>query len=495
MKRIFFSRLSVLALGLGALTLAHAASLTAPLSLDGALQRLHEQSDRLRMADADIAAAQHKSDAARFLKGPKVELVAKQVWGTKTIDASIDTGLSSRLAPFTKPNPQIQQLPPSDPRRQQAEALKPIQEMLGKLAGGFDHINVHHKMNLDGPRVSVDVMWPLYTGGLIEAQQENLKLGVAEAVADRQQSEILLDAQTVGLYYGVQLAQSLVDLRTSNLADENRSVERALSFEKKGVISKVERLSVEVSRDKARTELDDARTALEIAQSQLRHALRLDSLPPLNSPLFVLTGDLGSLADWQAKAQSASPILTKTDVIANRAQQGVIAADANFKPKVFAFGSKNLVKHYLSVTEPDWIAGVGVSFTLWDNLDRSSTRQAAVALTEKAQAAQREAREGVMEAVEAAWLRVREARQAYELSLGTTALAKENLRLREAAFAQGLATATDVDNARTKLLGAEVKRRAAAFTFDVSWVTLHAAAGQMSAFAQTLNRSDLVIEK
>ena len=73
----------------------------------------------------------------------------------------------------------------------------------------------------------------------------------------------------------------------------------------------------------------------------------------------------------------------------------------------------------------------------------------------------------------------------------TVELARENLKLREAAFAEGLSTATDVDTARTQLTGAEIARRAAAYKFVVSWAMLHAASGHMPAFADTLTRPDL----
>ena len=50
----------------------------------------------------------------------------------------------------------------------------------------------------------------------------------------------------------MQLARSVEDLRREMLADEEEEVQRAKRFEVKGMISKIERMSVEVSRDAAR---------------------------------------------------------------------------------------------------------------------------------------------------------------------------------------------------------------------------------------------------
>ena len=153
---------------------------------------------------------------------------------------------------------------------------------------------------------------------------------------------------------------------------------------------------------------------------------------------------------------------------------------------------KNLVKHYLTIPEPDWIAGIGVKFTLWDNRDRASSVAAAESLREKAGAARAEAENDVLTAVEVAWMRTLEARNEYELSASTVALARENLRMREKSFAQGLSTALDVSSARTQMIGAEIARATAAYKFVAGWAALHSAAGAMSDFTASLSRQDFV---
>lgn len=460
---------------------------TAPMSYTEAVTTLRQNADRLRMANANVSRAEAQSKGARWLGGPRVDLNAKQVWGTKTIDLGMDTGIGAAvqkglqtLGAIGQKNPQL------------GQALGPVLQGAEAAAQRLNHIEIHRKMDLSGPRVSLDAVWPIYTGGLITAKQEQLRYAVDEARADRDQDQTTLEAQMAGRYWGVQLAENLVKLRASILKDQDEAVRRAEAFKKRGIISKVEFLAVKVSRDNAYTDWMNAKTHLEVAKNQLQTSLRLETLPPLTTPLFIIRGDLGTLADWKAKAAAYSPMLAKTTSLHNQANQAVKAAEAAYKPKVFAFGTKNLIKHYLTLPEPDWMAGIGVSFTLWDNLDRSQNVVAAQSLVDKALAAQSEARHGVEEAVETAWLQMNEARQAYELTETTLLLAKENLKLRSAAFAQGLSTATDLDNARTKVTGAELARRAAAFKFVMNLVMLHAASGTMMDLPQDLNRNDIV---
>ena len=201
---------------------------------------------------------------------------------------------------------------------------------------------------------------------------------------------------------------------------------------------------------------------------------------------------MGTLSEWQQKAEAQSPVLQKMNALKARAHEGVNAAEASFKPTVYAFGTKNLIKHYLTLPEADWMAGIGVRFTLWDNRDRTARLRAADSLVSKASAARDEAQNSIASAIEVAFMRVTQAREEFDLTASTVELARENLRLRTKSFAEGLSTSTDVDTARTQLTGAEIARRAAAYKFVVSWAMLHATAGVMPSFVDSLNRPDLI---
>lgn len=458
-----------------------ATSGTAPLGFAEARTLLHERADIMQVDRAEIARAESEAEAAKSLSGPKVEIDVKQVWGTKTVDMGLDTGISSKVGPALS---QLGQIPGIDPS---------LANGLGGALKGMDHLHVHFKQDISGPRAALTASLPIYTGGLITAQQQVLNHKVSETRADRDMRENSLDAELAARYWGVQLARSVEKLHENVLKDQNEEVRRAKQFEKRGLISKVERLAVEVSRDHARRTLVNAGADVEVAETELMKALREPTLPDLSSPLFVLTGDLGTLSEWQERARIQSPILQKMNALRAQAGEGVRAAEASFKPKIYAFGTKNLIKHYLTLPEPDWMAGVGVTFTLWDNHDRFDKLNAAHSVVTKADAARSEAANEISTQVEVAFLRVMQAREDYELTGSTVELARENLKLREASFAEGLSTATDVDTARTKLTGAELARRAAAYKFVVSWAMLHATAGAMPDFVNSLTRNDLVV--
>ena len=451
------------ALCLGALVFQTAAAADA-LSFDEARALFHERSDIFRADAAEVERARLTAESAKWLSGPKIDMMAMHMEGRKELDLDIDVPAN----------------------------LQAMGPMLGAALGVASTINVSQELDLGGPRATIQAYWPLYTGGRISAKQNALEQKVREADAAKSERFEMKDAELAGRYWGVQLARSVEKLRSDMLADEEAQLLRAERFEKKGMISKIERMSVEVSRDTARRELASAQTGARVAEAELMSALREKTLPELSTPLFVLTGNLGVLSEWQKKARLNAPLLRKIDAQRNQAEEGVKAAEGNFHPQVFAFGMKNLVKHYLTPVEPDWMAGIGVKFTLFSNSDRMSDIAAARQLVTKAEAARAEADNALMTAVEVAFLQTTQAREEYDLTASTVALAAENLKLRQISFNEGLSTALDVREARTQLIGAQIAQRAAAFKFVVAWVRLHAASGVMPEFMQTLTRADLV---
>lgn len=438
----------------------------AAMTFDDARAIYREKSALFRVDAAEVERARATAESAKALSGPRVDLIAMHVEGKKEIEIDVPEKIQSA----------------------------------GKLLGQYNlpvSIPSSYGINYDlgGPRAVLQATWPLYTGGRISAQQDALAHKVREAEALQSERVEEKDAELAQRYWGVQLARSVAQLRESRLADEEAQVARAKRFEAKGLISKLERMSVEVSRDTAKREATAAETSARVAEAELMAELREKTLPELSTPLFVLTGDLGTLSGWQKKARLNSPLLRKTDAQIQQAQEGVRAAKGNFHPQVFAFGMKNLVKHYLTPVEPDWMAGIGVKFTLWDNKDRMSDISAAKSLVTKATAAREETDNKLMSAVEVAFLRTTEAREEYDLTVSTVALAAENLRLREKSFSEGLSTALDVREARTQLTGAEIAQRAAAYKFVVSWAMLHASSGAMPEFSDSLKRADLTAVK
>ena len=431
---------------------------TPALDFSQARQLAHDRVDSIKVEAAETAKREGEAKSARSLHGPKIELDSKQIWGRKTLDYGTVN--------------------------------------LGGLIPGFHlpPIDLYHEEDIGGPRAAINAQLPIYMGGAINAKVRAADEAVYESQARTQAQRDTVDTELAQKYFAVQLARSIERLQNEMLHQQELEVRKALRFEKTGTISRLERMAVEVNRDTAKRELLTAQTNRRVAESELAGLLREENVGELKTPLFVVTEDIGTLKSWQDKALGASPVLKSVVAQRRQAEQGVTAAKAAWHPQIYAFANYNMIKHYLTIPEPDWIAGIGLKITLWDNKDRNASIAAANSLVTKAQAAHDEARNRIQTAVQTAYLKSNEAREAYRLTDSTLSLAKENLRLREKGFSEGLSTADEVNDARTKLLAAEIARRVAAYRFVVAWAMLNAACGDMNAFEQSVTRQTNIFE-
>lgn len=431
---------------------------TPALDFSQARQLAHDRVDSIKVEAAETAKRESEAKSARSLHGPKIELDSKQIWGRKTLDYGTVN--------------------------------------LGGLIPGLPllPIDLYHEEDIGGPRAAINAQLPIYMGGAINAKVRAAAEAVYESQARTQAQRDTVDTELAQKYFAVQLARSIERLQNEMLHQQELEVRKALRFEKTGTISRLERMAVEVNRDTAKRELLTAQTNRRVAESELAGLLREENVGELKTPLFVVTEDIGTLKSWQDKALGASPVLKSVVAQRRQAEQGVTAAKAAWHPQIYAFANYNMIKHYLTIPEPDWIAGIGLKFTLWDNKDRNASIAAANSLVTKAQAAHDEARNRIQTAVQTAYLKSNEAREAYRLTDSTLSLAKENLRLREKGFSEGLSTADEVNDARTKLLAAEIARRVAAYRFVVAWAMLNAACGDMNAFEQSVTRQTNIFE-
>ncbi len=443
-----------------ALAAADFASAAMPLSFTVARDWLYERSDKIKSSEANVQSKQETQKSLEMLGGPTVTVQAFQIAGQKKIDINTQVPSPIPLPGLTSFN-----------------------------------VGLHEKMSLNGPRASATATWPIYTGGKISAAQEASKYAVDEAMAQKRADVEDLDAQLAGYYFGTQLAVSIEKLQKDMLAHQDQELAKAKKFEKQGMISKIERMSVQVQRDNRHREYLKAKDNAKVAKLQLARLLRDDDFGDLSTPLFVLNVPLQPLKYWVDTALAANPQIAVIQAKADQASEGVKAQKGAWHPQVFAFGTYNFIKHYQTLVEPNWIAGIGVNFTLWDAKDRRASIRSAEATVRQAEAGKAEAINQVRTGVEVAWLKTKNAIEQYKLSASTVKLASENLRLKSKSFGEGLATALDVNEARNQLLQAEVGRRLAAFEFVSNYAMLHAIAGQMSEFMNAVNNRQVIIEQ
>ena len=421
-----------------------------PISFDTATTRLNSVSDSLAAGAAQVRVREAQASAVATLRRPEVTLDLKELDFQKSLALSTG-GAGPALG-----------LPPT----------------LNLETGGWRF------------RPFVIATMPLYSGGAIAATQHAAKAGIGQARADAAITAQSVTVQLVQAYFGQQLAAVALAVRADARAGLERHFQDALKLEKQGLASRSQALQAEVARDDSERDLQKSINDFATAKAYLRNLLRIDTVLTPTTPLFVVSGPLAPLDVFLDAADKNHPQVAKFEAIGDQARAGVRLERAKQLPQVYLFGQYDLYKREALFTEPDYIFGIGLKFTLLSSTSRTQQVNAARAVEQVAAAGLMQTRNDLATATTRAYNDLDSARSQFLLLDSAIASSRENLRLQQLSYREGLATSLDVIDARLRLSGVLLQRANAAYQFDVTLAQLLAASGQADRFARYLSRAD-----
>lgn len=332
---------------------------------------------------------------------------------------------------------------------------------------------------------SIRAVWPIFTGGRINAAQS-----AAEGKKQQAQSELAMETQArfedlSKYYFSVLLAQDVV--ATRQLVEQGLLQHRdnALKLEQQGQIARVERLQAQSALDNAIIERKKAEKSLEIAQTALTQILNQVSAVEPSDSLFINT-NLPNQQLFVDQTLATYPGLALLDAKEKQATSLIKAEQGKYYPEVYLYGDYSLHEDdsLASQMKPDWLVGVGVNIPLIEKTGRSEQVKAANSAVNQVRYLKAQAKQDLSVLVKKTYL---EAQQAQEEVLGLESsieLAQENLKLRQKAFSQGLSTSTDVVDAQLYVAKVQTQKAAASFNYLISLSKLLALSSEMDAFSQ-----------
>ncbi|MBL0545098.1 TolC family protein [Aeromonas jandaei] len=435
------------------------------ISFSEAWTRVIQQDEGLAAEQAGVDRAKQLREAAKSMYLPKVDVGASYTH----LDQPMELDMMDL-----------------NPIANHPEMVKALQQILGGLPIPHltpnDFVTPLTKQNV--VTSSVKMLWPLFTGGRIDAAQDIRQAQVSEA----QQLLVLKEQSTFEslsqAYFGVVLAGQVVQTKQDIEDGLARHLDHARKLEAQGQIAKVERLSAQSAYDRARIDTQKARRSLEIAELALGRMLKLPDAQP-GSGLFV-NSELPRLDGLVQQTLEVHPGLKLLSAKKEQAKGMIRVEQGKYAPEVFLFGNYNLYEDdsIASKTAPDWLVGVGVSMPLVSRDGRSETVQAAKSAELQVNLLQAKTRDDLKLLVEKTWREAAQGLEEYQSLSSTQALAEENVLLRDKAFGQGLSTSLDVVDAQNQLAGVKTQRAAAAYQYVVSLARLLALSGQMNSFNQ-----------
>ncbi|UIP29942.1 TolC family protein [Photobacterium sp. TLY01] len=449
----------------------------ATVSFDDAWQIVRNNNDELAAEKSNVEKAEYLQEASKALSLPRVTVSANYTY----LDGPIEIAPSDLIA--------------STPAgRSQANSLGGLAQLMGMTPGQFDKMFTSQLTDRDILTSSVRAIWPVFLGGRVMAAQDIAKGKTQEARYMLEMKEHAKFEDLSTYYFGVVLAQQVLDTRQEAERGLEKHYKNALKLESQGQIAKVERLQAQSSFDKARVERLKAQRDLEIAQVALTRLLKLQTPALPSTSLFVNEG-LPAMTTFIDKTLSDYPGLHILDAKKTQANGVLDAEKGKYYPEVFLYGNYNLYEEdtLAAKTTPDWAVGVGVSIPLLDSSGRSDKVKAAHSAMTQVNYLRAQAEQDLSVLVEKTYREASQALEEYDGLASSITLAKESVVLREKAFSQGLSTSLDVVDAELYLASVKTQRFAAAYHYVTALSRLLAVSGDINTFDQYENDKGLKV--
>lgn len=458
------------------------------LSFVQAWRQLAGVSHQLKAAEHEVRASKDSVDALKTLHRPIVSLSAQALKYQKTLSVDL-TGPKQDLTSATTDF--LNDLPNSFPPEFQgvvSEATGKIEQAVpGLLSTIPDSLKLQTKQEIFRPTGTV--MMPLYTGGAIGAVQRAARAGEALARARQSGAHSLSQVDLVKVYFGQQVAEQLRDSARQTRDDYEHHLSDALKLEANGMIPHARVLEAQVARDTADRAFQRADLAAQTARDDLARLLQSDQPIEANTTLFVDSRPLPPVTEF-INSSINHPQAREADAARDLAHAGVDLAKSRRLPQAFAFGEYNFNRSHALATEPDWIAGVGLTYTLFSNVGRNKSVAAAREHEQAAAELAAEARQSTETETSRSYDLVETARRNFLLLDSSIAAAEENVRVQTVAFREGEAAISSVIDAQSSLAAARTQRISLAYEYDLALAALLSASNRPEEFTDHLARAD-----
>lgn len=339
-----------------------------------------------------------------------------------------------------------------------------------------------------------NALWPLFTGGKISAA---IKAGEIESQItknDIENTENRLISELAQRYFQVKLADEALIVHKQVLEGMKKHAYNASKLEENGIIPPSETLVAEVAVSEANRELMSAEKNTKLARTALANTLDADKINDnLTSPFFTNI-NLFSLDSYQQSAIKNYPELKKVMLQKDLADQAVKAKKSMYYPEVAAFGQTTLLHNdplgfgiLEHSNQKPWVVGIGITYNIFSGMKNKNELKAAVTARKAIDFLEAKAQKDVSTLVENLYYEVQKSQEEVENLKVQEKLANELVRARTKAFAEGLATSTEVVDAENALSVVKLLILNAKYAYIISFASLLEFSGQSKDFLKYTN--------
>lgn len=296
--------------------------------------------------------------------------------------------------------------------------------------------------------------WPIFTGGKINAAIKAGKLEQEIARRDLEGTENRLISELARRYFQVKLANEALLVRQQVLVGMEQHLYNANKLEENGIIAQSETLVAQVAVSEANREKLAAQKNVQLAKTALANTLDAEQINAhLSSPFFQAI-DLNTLPYYKESAIRNYPELQKILLQKALADQAVKAKKAMYYPDIAIFGQTILLHNdpiafgiLESANEKPWVVGIGLTYNIFGGFKSRNELKAAQSTRKSIDYLEAKAQKDITTLVESLYFEIQKSQEEIINLQLQEKLADELVRARTKAFAEGLATSTDVIDA------------------------------------------------
>lgn len=334
--------------------------------------------------------------------------------------------------------------------------------------------------------IDANIMWPVFAGGKRLYAGKIGKTMVSIAEEGRGQVGAEMQILLVDSYFGLRLRQRVVDVRRQAYSSLEKHYQNALKLEATGMINKAERLFVQVSMDEAKRELETARGEAEVANNALKALIKMDTdgdIRPVSS-LFI-NDTLLPVTHFKDMIEDNNYIMSQLKMQGQIADNELKIGNAGYLPEVALFGKQTLYAHGIEKNLlPRSMIGVGLTWNLFDGLAREKKIQQAKISRQTVELTRKKAADDLGVGVDKLYSQMQTALYSVTALNSTIAMSEELVRMRKKAFAEGMATSTEVVDAEVMLSKVQIAMLLAYYQYDVALINMLAICGVPDTFGQ-----------
>lgn len=294
-----------------------------------------------------------------------------------------------------------------------------------------------------------------------------------EAMGDKEATSVI--QQTIQMYKSLALmnkSEQVLENSERRLAEQSRFVAKAVE---KGLATELEESRIELARQQLQQKWIDLNTQRQLALAMLSQLTGkpVDSLQALNPQLKEW------MVDYSSQSIANRPelrALTEAELATEFKQKSTYGA---YMPKVKLFGRKELYEDDLSLLDPEWMVGVGMSWNLFDGLKRSEDVQNAKLDVSKITLQKEQAQELLQVGIQKAELEYEAANQQITVAKQRVETAKKAYRILEKQYQVGLAPQRDFLDSENELQLAELGMTKAVYDQNMAAVNYLIAGGSL----------------